>query len=138
MGVQLRDSLENIYGLVFELRQGVDDLHFRVHSTNDKVATLLQLLASMSETFPSHLDGATSEEMPRAATREGDVKEQSTKKMAKVDSATRQQQLETQEAERAMDNVTDEMIWDSRTTYIEEEPWPGDLSATGQGYQPGV
>jgi hypothetical protein len=36
-GVQLRDSLENIYGLVFELRQGVDDLHFRVHSTNDKV-----------------------------------------------------------------------------------------------------
>jgi hypothetical protein len=145
--VQLRDSLENIYDLVFELRKEVDDLHFRVHSTNNKVATLLHLLASMSATFPSHPDGVSSEEAPSAATKEGDIMQQSaentgmectTREMAKVDSASRQQQLEAQEAERAMDSVNTEMIWDSGPTYIEEEPWSGDLSATNQGHQSGV
>jgi hypothetical protein len=69
-GVQLRDNLKNIYDLVFELRKEVDDLHFWVHSTNNKVVTLLHLLATMSATFPSHPDGVSSEEMPRAATKE--------------------------------------------------------------------
>jgi hypothetical protein len=143
--MQLRDSLDIIYGLVFELRQGVEDLHFRLHTTDDKVATLLQLLASMSEASSSHPDGATSEEKPRTTTGEGDAKEQSAEKpglestscrMAKANSATRQQQVDMTEAEGAVDNVKDEMIWDTGPTYIEEEPWPGDLSATGPGYQP--
>jgi hypothetical protein len=128
--VQLRDSLENIYDLVFELRKEVEDLHFQVHSTNNKVATLLHFLASMSTT-----------------TKEGDTMQQSAEnagmectstEMEKVDSASRQQQLEAQEAEHAVDSVNTEMIWDSRPTYIEEESWLGDLSATNQGHQSGV
>ena len=73
--MQLRDSLEIIYDMVFELRKEVDDLHFRVHSTNNKVVTLLHLLASMSATFPSHPDGVSSEEKPSATTNEGDIKQ---------------------------------------------------------------
>ena len=136
----LRDTLDIIYGLVFELCQGVEDLHFRLQSTDDKVTTLLQLLASMSEAFPSHSDGATSEEMPRTATGEGDAKEQSAEKpglehtncrMAKEDSTTRQKQVEMTEVEGTADRLNDEMMWDTGPTYIEEEPWPGDLTATG-------
>jgi hypothetical protein len=139
MGVQLRDSLENIYDLVFELRKEVDDLHFRVHSTNTKVATLLHLLASMSATFPSHPGGVSSAEMPSATTKDGNTMQQraenagmecTSSEMARVASASRQQQLEAQEVERAVDSVNTEMTWDSGPTYIEEEPWPGDLSAT--------
>jgi hypothetical protein len=40
-----------------------------------------------------------------------------------------------QEAERTVD---DGKQWDDGPTYIEEEPWPGDLSATWPSYQPGV
>jgi len=145
--MQLRDSLDIIYGLVFELRQGVEDLHFRLHSTNDNVATLLQFLASMSEAFPPRPDGATSEEMPHTTTGEGDAKEHSVEKpglehtncrMAKADSTTRQKQVEMTEVEGTTDKLNDEMMWDMGPTYIEEEPWPGDLSATGPGYLPGV
>jgi hypothetical protein len=145
--VQLRDSLEIIYGLVFELRQGVEDLHFRLQSTDDKVTTLLQLLASMRETFPSHPDGETLEEMPRTTTSEGDAKEQCAEekgleqtncRTAKADSTSRQLRDEMTDAEGAADKVTDEVIWDTGPTYIEEEPWPGDLSATCPGYSPSV
>jgi hypothetical protein len=58
--------------------------------------------------------------------------------MARVASTSRQQQMEAPVAERAMDSVNTEMIWDSGPTYIEEEPWPGDLSATNQDHQSGV
>jgi len=97
-GVQLRDSLDIIYGLVFELRQGVEELHFRLLSIDDKVTTLLQLLASMRETFPSHPNGATSKEMPRTTTGEGDAKEKCAEekgleetncRIVKADSASR-------------------------------------------------
>jgi hypothetical protein len=125
----------------------VEDLHFRLQSTDDKVTTLLQLLASMREAFPSHPDGATSEEMPRTTTGEGDAKEQRAEekglehtncRTAKADSASRQRQEEMTDAEGAADKVKDEVIWATGPTYIEEEPWPGDLSATGPGYLPGV
>jgi hypothetical protein len=39
--MQLRESLAILYGLVFELRQGVEDLHFRLQAMDGKVAILL-------------------------------------------------------------------------------------------------
>jgi hypothetical protein len=74
--VQLRESLDIIYGLVFEIRKGVEDLHFLLQFTDDKITTLLQLLASMSEAFPSYPVRATSEEMPRTIDDGGDTKKQ--------------------------------------------------------------
>jgi hypothetical protein len=146
-GVQLRDNLANIYDLVFELRKEVDDLHFRVQSTTTKVTTLLHLMASMSATFPSHPGGGSSMEMPSAATQDGNTMQQRAEEagmectasaMASVASTSRQQQKEASVVERAVDSVNTEMIWDSGPTYIEEEPWPGDLSATNRGHPSGV
>jgi hypothetical protein len=145
--VQLRESLDIIYGLVFELRQGVEDLHFRLQSTDDKITTLLQLLASMREAFPSYPVGATSEEVPRTTDDGGDAKEQCSVEKGleqtgcmttEVDSASRQLQDTTTDAEGAADKVTGEVLWANEVTYVEEEPWPGDLHATWSGYLPGV
>jgi hypothetical protein len=139
--------LDIIYGLVFELRQGVEDLHFCLQSTDDKVTTLLQLLSSMRETFPSHPDGVTLEEMPRTETGEGNTKEQRAEekgleqtncRTTKADSASRPLGDEMTDVEGAADKVTGEVIWATGPTYIEEEPWPGGLSATCPEYSLGV
>ena len=74
--MQLREILDIIFGLVFELWQGVEDLHFRLQSTDDKLTTLLQLLASMREACPSYPAGETLDEMPRTTNDGGDAKEQ--------------------------------------------------------------
>ena len=42
-----------LYGLVFEVHQGVEDSHFRLQLTNEKVAQFLQLLSSLYETVLS-------------------------------------------------------------------------------------
>jgi len=146
-GVQLRDNLANIYDFVFELCKEVDDLHFWVQFTTTKVTTLLHLLASMSATFPSHPGGGSSTEMPSAAPQDGNTKQQRTEAAgmectasatASVASASRQQQEAVSALEREVDSVNTEMTWDFGPTYIEEEPWPGDLSATHQDPPSGV
>jgi hypothetical protein len=143
--VQLRESLDIIYGLVFELRQGVEDLHFRLQSTDDKITTLLQLLASMSEAFPSYPVGATSEEMPRTTDDGGDAKEQHSVEKGmeqtgcmttEVDSASRQLQDTTTDVAGAANKVAGEVQWANEVTYVEEEPWPG--TSTHMAYLPGV
>jgi hypothetical protein len=61
---QLKDKLSILYGLVFELRQGVEDLQFRLQLNNEKVALFLQLLSSMHEAVLSDPEGATSKPGP--------------------------------------------------------------------------
>jgi hypothetical protein len=121
-GVQLRDNLDNIYDLVFELRKEIDDLHFRVNSTNAKVTTLLHLLASMSASFPSHPGEDSSAEVPHATTQLGNTTKQSADSTgtACIASTSQQQQTEAPVAERATDRVNTEMIWDSGLTYLVE------------------
>jgi hypothetical protein len=55
-----------------------------------------------------------------------------------VDSASRQQRDTTTNVDRATGNVTGEVIWEDKVTYVEEEHWTGDLQATWPGYLPGV
>jgi hypothetical protein len=148
-----------LYGLVFELRQGVEDLQFRLQLTNEKVALFLQLLSSMHETFLSTPEGATSRQEPEADTAEGEVKARATSKqepwaattvgdvamqcaaeselkrdgsatMAEEDTAKNDLGTETKEEV--------EVQWGDGTTYVEEEPWTGDLNATWPGYMSGV
>jgi hypothetical protein len=73
---QLRESLAILFGLVFELRQGVEDLQFHLQATDGKVAVLLQLLSSLQEAFPSDPAGAASAEEPCVATSEGNAQTQ--------------------------------------------------------------
>jgi hypothetical protein len=44
---QFRNSLSVLHNLVFELRQEVADLHFRMQATEAKVASFLQIISSM-------------------------------------------------------------------------------------------
>jgi hypothetical protein len=147
--VQLRESLAILYGLVFELRQGVEDLQFRLQATDEKVTALLQLLSSMHEAFPSDPVGATSVEEPRAATAGGNAKGQRSAEngleqagretmTVEVDSARRPLQDTTTDADRTASNVKVDVQWVDQVTYVEEEPWTGDLHATWPGYLPDV
>jgi hypothetical protein len=47
-----RESLTVLHDLVFELREGVDDLQFRVQQMEGRLSVLLQLLASHPEASP--------------------------------------------------------------------------------------
>jgi hypothetical protein len=121
-----------LYDLVFELRQGVADLHFRLQATDEKVARFLQILSSMHEALSSDPVETAPMEEPAAATGEG------------LDKAQRPAEMEREkdERERKADGITcDEeggRQWADQTTYVEEEPWTEDLHATWSGYLPGV
>jgi hypothetical protein len=55
----LRDRLGILYDLVFELRREVADLKFRLQSTEDNVATFLQILSTMQMDLSSDPTGIT-------------------------------------------------------------------------------
>jgi hypothetical protein len=61
---QLRDNLATLYTLVFELRQEVADLHFRVEVTEIKVADCLQILASLRDALFPNSDAEAEDEDP--------------------------------------------------------------------------
>ena len=73
---QFRDSLAILHDLVFELRQGVADLHFRLQATEETVVIFLQTLSSMHEALSSDPAETTPMEEPTAATDEGQNKAQ--------------------------------------------------------------
>jgi hypothetical protein len=86
---QLKDKLAILYDLVFELRQGVEDLHFRLQLTDEKVAQFLQILSSLSETVlsppvPAKEGAAPTEDtpMPEAANTGEDKANQSAARSA--------------------------------------------------------
>ena len=52
----------------------MEDLQFRLQTTNEKVELFLQLLSSMHEAFHSDPEGATSMKELGASTEDGEVK----------------------------------------------------------------
>jgi hypothetical protein len=152
---QLKDKLAILYGLVFELRQGVEDLHFRLQLTNEKVAQFLQLLSSLYETVLSPPEPAADAtegkdqvsamttgdtSMQDAATTGEDVAKQSAAGSApeRSGNATKEMKDNARNGPGAATTEQFEVQWGDRTTCVEEEPWPGDLSATWPGYASGV
>jgi hypothetical protein len=127
-----RDNLAILHTLVFELRQEVADLHYRVEATEAKVANFLQILASMHDAlFPD----------PEEATPEGDPEFDGDEDQHPVTSPpvmSREKERHEDDAKEAERNQEDDEQWGDGTAYIEEEPWPGDLPATWPSYQPGV
>jgi hypothetical protein len=158
-GEQVKDNLAILYSLVFELRQGVEDLQFQLHLTNDKVALFLQLLSSMHETFLLTSEGATSRQEPEADTTDGEVKASATSTQG-PGAATTTEDMEMQcatepDVNRAwsatmaekesmrhdLGNETKkevEVQWGDGTTVVKEETWTGNLNATWPGYMSGV
>jgi hypothetical protein len=146
---QLRESLTILFGLVFELRQGVEDLQFRLQTTDGKVAVLLQILSSLQEAFPSDPAGAASAEEPCEATSEGNAQTQRSagngmvqakhEDMAvEVDTGQRALQDTSPDADRDESNVEAGMQWANQVTFVEEEPWSEAVHATWPGYLPNV
>lgn len=158
-GEQVRDKLAILYSLVFELRQGVEDLQFGLQLSNDKVALFLQLLSSLHETFILTPEGATFSQAPDTETTNGDAKARTTLTQGHGAATTTgdvvmlcvaEPELERtghvtmakQEAGRhdhgteMKEEVAEQ--WGDGTTVVEEEPWTGDLNATWLGYISGV
>jgi hypothetical protein len=51
----MQDSLDILYGLVFELRQGVEDLQFRLQLLDGKTSALLHILSTFQGAAESTL-----------------------------------------------------------------------------------
>jgi hypothetical protein len=147
--VQFKDNLAILYGLVFELRQGVADLQFRLQATDEKVEVFLQTLSSMQAAFSSDSAEATPTEDPRAAPGVGHDRPQCSSETARAqgvqgrnvaekDSAGILMQSATTKADGTMGEVQVDRQWADEVTYIEEEPWTEDLHTTWPGYPPGV
>jgi hypothetical protein len=63
-GEQLKDKISILHGLVFDLRQGVEDLRFRLELNTEKIELFLQLLSSLHAVVPTDPGGATSKPEP--------------------------------------------------------------------------
>jgi hypothetical protein len=73
---QLKESFTILYGLVFELYQGMEDLQFRLHIMDGKISTLLHIISSFQDAFSSNPVGMDSAEEPHAETSEGTTQTQ--------------------------------------------------------------
>jgi hypothetical protein len=128
IAAQFRDSLAILHDLVFGIRQGVEDLHYRLQDTDAKVELFLQTLSSMHEAFSSSPAETDSNGGASAATGEGQDKAQR--------SAEREREKDGREsnADETAGDVKVGKLWADQTTYVEEEPWTEDLHATWPDY----
>jgi hypothetical protein len=146
---QLRESLAILFGLVFELRQGVEDLQFRLLAVDGKIAVLLQLLTSLQEAIPSDLAGEATAAEPGGATNEGNVQEQNSarneqhevrheEKAKEMDTGRDAKQDTPPAVGRTEGSVDAVKQWADQVTYVEEEPWSEAVHVTWPGYPPHV
>jgi TATA-binding protein-associated factor Taf7 len=130
--VQFTERMSALYDLVFELRQEVVDLQYRTQATKEKVASFLQIISSMHEALFSDLVDTSPKENSEA-----DKEETQDKMQNPTESGREREERKDDIKEPAWKEEAGEQ-WDYGVTYIEEEPWPGDLPATWPTYQPGV
>lgn len=125
-----RDRLLIMNDLVFELRQEMADLNYRLQNTDEKVASCLQLLSSMQGALTVEPVEVMPREAPAVATEEGPSTAQRpvNREPVKTEHDRRDEGIERDKAGEPA----------HEPTYIEEEPWPGDLSPMWPAYMPGV
>jgi hypothetical protein len=125
-----RDHLLIMNDLVFELRQEMADLNYRLQNTDEKVASCLQLLSSMQGALTVEPAKVMPREAPTVVTEEGLSMAQRlvNREPVKTEHDRRDEGIESDKA--------GELAYEP--TFIEEEPWPGDLSPMWPAYMPGV
>jgi hypothetical protein len=74
--VQFAESLAILHDLVFELRQEIADLQYRVQATEGKVASFMQILSSMHEALFTATGDTSPKENPETAKDEAQDKTQ--------------------------------------------------------------
>jgi hypothetical protein len=129
---QFRDSLAALYDLVFGIRQGVEDLHYRLQDTDAKVELFLRTLSSMQDALSSSPAETDPMEEPGAETGEGQDEAQRSAERDRAKSGRESN------ADDTAGDVKDGKLWADQTTYVEEEPWTADLQAKWPDYSPGV
>jgi hypothetical protein len=134
---QLRKGLAILFGLVFELPQGVEDLQFRLQAMDGKVVFLLQLLSSLQEAFPSDPTGAASTEEPCVAPSEGNAQTQRSARNGMDKSKHEDMAVEVdiarcalQDTSPVVDRTERSMEVGRQWAYVEEEPWSEAVHAT--------
>jgi hypothetical protein len=146
---QLRDSLGILYSLVFELRQGVEDLQFRLLAVDEKVAVLLQLLNSLQEALPTDIAGVASAKEPVVQPTRGTPRRSVRLGMSRTKLCTRiwqrkwSQHMARCRTPRQLSTETGGSMdtgkrWDDGVTYVEEEPWSEAVHVTWPGHLPNV
>jgi hypothetical protein len=136
----------------------VDDLRFRLEVNTEKIDLFLQLLSSLQAAVPTDPEGETSKPAPMedfedvqedkrkepdTTTHGADTGEQSSTVFV-MQRTERELEAEPQAKEIAHtsqsidDTATGHEPWGDGTTIVEEEPWPGDLQGTWQGYASSV
>jgi hypothetical protein len=152
--LQLKENFTILYDLVFELRQGMEDLHFRIQLMDGRISTLLQLLSTVQDASPSYPVGAASEGAPSSASDDRNVRKQSGSVAEVVAEPVQQEDTEAvtatgqhvhtpsgdagTTANRDECTMDDDMHWENQGTPVEEEPWPGYLPGYLPDYLPGV
>jgi hypothetical protein len=116
--------------LVFELRREMADLNYRLQASDAKVERCLQLLSSMQ----GALTEEQVEEMPREASADATSGIPHTaQRSAHRESAKKEHDSRDKGVERDAASEPD-----YEPTFIEEEPWPGDLAPMWPTFSPGV
>jgi hypothetical protein len=113
-----------LYDLVFGIRQGVDDLTFRLQEMDGKVDIFLSTLASLQDS----LIHRQKEDSP--------VQEQSEPQEDPAKGAAKGTDMGATSGSKAA-NTRDEEEGD-QTTFIEEEPWIDDIKPMRPDYSPYV
>jgi hypothetical protein len=149
---QLQDSLAILYGLVFELRQGLEDLHFRLQLLDGKTSALLQILSTFQGTFHSTSEAAGAAELPHAEPvgrneqvqqpEGGDLGQAmhgDTKVAAAMGVHADNPSGDTlPDANLEGGNLDADMQMEGKGTPVEEEPWDEAYQATWLGFLPSV
>jgi hypothetical protein len=107
--LQWHENFTILYDLVFELRQGVEDLHFWLQLVDGRLSTLLQLLSTYQEASP-----VTSKEAPSTASDNEKLRKQGATKV--VEELARQ---EVKEAVMAIGKQAHFLLGDAK---VIEEP----------------
>jgi hypothetical protein len=138
--------------MFFELRQGLEDLHFLLQFLDEKTLTLLQILSTFQEAFHSTPEFTAATEMPHAEPvdrneqvqqSEGGDLVQATLGDTEAAAATgihvhNPPRVTFPAANLEGGNLDDDMQMEGKGTPIEEEPWDAAYQATWPVYLPSV
>jgi hypothetical protein len=125
---QLWDSLAALYDLVFGIRQGMDDLNFRLQDTDVKVDLFLRTLTSLQDSLAPGQNEDSSMQEPNPAKEEA-----ADAKKDKDTGATSGSKVDA----TATDGDGDK-CWNDQSTYIAEELWTEDIQPKWPNYSPYV
>lgn len=130
----------------------MENLQFRLHLKDERISTLLQILSTFQDAFPSNLAGTASVGVPHTESDDRNAKVQSATEV--IEDQVHHEDMEAPTttgqhvhsppedalpvANRDESPVVTDMHLESRGTPIEEEPWHAAILATWPGYLPSV